>query len=197
MIKNMLWLRVVMILGACSEIVYNYYYFESKPQWSPIIWCIVWILVNAFQLAILIKDRMNLKLTEEEEKIYNLSFPKLSKVEFNKLIKSAKWTESEPGTVLVEEGAVISRLIVIFSGIAEIRMNNEIVAYIRDGNFIGEMSFITGNVTTAQVVCFTNCRYLYWDKSLLMNLIGKHHEIEEGLKSSFNMDLVNKLVKKA
>lgn len=195
MVKNMLWLRLLMIFGAISEIIY-FYFIGEKPQWNPIIWDMVWILVNTIQFAILIKERVNLKLNDDEEKLYKLSLSNIPIVEYKKLMKIAIWETVEPKTLLIDENIIFNKLMIITNGIAEVVQRNNVVAYIRDGNFMGEMSFITGKETSAQVISFTELSYVYWEKGPLQNLLSKNHIIEEGLKSSFNFDLVNKLIPK-
>jgi len=185
-----------MILGSIFEIFYFYFYNFPKPDWNPILCDIVWILVNTIQLGILVSERINLKLTDEEDKVFKNTFPNLTRIEFKKLIRIAKWADTKSNTTLVEEGVILSKLMVIFSGIAEVKKQGYTEAYLRDGNFVGEMSFITGNVTSAQVDSFTDLRYVYWEKATLNMLVAKNHEIEEGLRASFNLDLVKKLVKK-
>jgi CRP-like cAMP-binding protein len=108
-------------------------------------------------------------------------------------MRIAKWNTASHGTVLIEQNTHIDSLLLLFSGSAVVDVNGKIVAGIREGSFMGEMSFITGNVTTAKVVADTQIRYLTFGKDELLNVMKKHKEVDDGMKSIFNIDLINKL----
>jgi hypothetical protein len=192
--KNMLWLRITMIIAASMELIYRL--LTSKNPDVDIIWCVVWIIVNSVQLIILIRERMNLKLNDDEEKIYQISFNKLPKVYFKKLLQFADWENVKPGTILIREGSHIDKLMLIFSGVAKVQNAGIVTAYLRDGNFMGEMSYISGNPTSADVMALSEIRMISWEKEKLSSLLKKYKQIDEGMKVIFNIDLVKKLSKK-
>jgi len=55
LIKNILWLRIVMILGALFE---SYYFIliGGDELMVNLAWCSVWIIVNLVQMFFLLKD---------------------------------------------------------------------------------------------------------------------------------------------
>jgi hypothetical protein len=194
LIKNMLWLRVLMIIGAMIEIYY-YALIGDKELIVNLIWCIVWILVNLIQLLFLIKERIGIKFTEREKIIYKLAFLSISEINFKKLLKIAKWNKASENIVLIEKAQELDELIFITEGVAKVESDNCVTAYIADGNFAGEMSFITQNPTSAKVTTVTKVEYLSWERKSLVALIKKSKELEEGMKTIFNYDLVKKLSK--
>ncbi|MDQ1267050.1 MAG: hypothetical protein QG635_2203 [Bacteroidota bacterium] len=194
MVRNILWLRILMVGGAITEIIYSYYYYND-PLWVNIFWCSIYILVNFIQLILIVRDKLNLKFTEEESRLFKLAFTPMNEILYKKLIGIADWVEADPGFVLVDEGVKIDRLLLIYSGIAEVENKGTVVAYLRDGNFVGEMSYITGNVTSAKVTALSHLKYVVWDKETLGSLITRNKDIDESLKSIFNIDLVKKLSK--
>ncbi|OGU56692.1 MAG: hypothetical protein A2X64_09390 [Ignavibacteria bacterium GWF2_33_9] len=194
LIKNMIWLRIVMIFGALFEIIF-FLLVGSEDLIIVIFYCTIWILVNVIQLYILIKDRLSLHFNENELLIYNLSFYSLSKVNFRKLLNISKLVNYKENTVVIEEGIESNQLIFISKGVAVVDMNGQTTAFISAGNFIGEMSFISHELTSAKVTTLTPVELLVWDRDGLAHLFTKHPEIEEGLKTVFNHDLVKKLSK--
>ena len=138
---------------------------------------------------------MNLKLTDKESILYQLAFKPLSIINYKKILKAAEWDSVAEGANLVEEGVVIDRLMMIYSGIARVEADGKTVAYLGDGNFVGEMSFITNKKTSAAVTANTGLEFLFWNKENLKNLMEKSKEIEEGFRTIFNVDLVKKLSK--
>jgi len=191
-IKKMHWLRVMMIAGAVMEIIYFLFVAES-PIWSYIFWCGIWIFVNGFQLAIYLNDKLNFKMTPEETRVYQMVFHPLAISDFKKILNLASWKTISPKEQIVKEKTEIDNLFLIFTGVAEVDANGQRVAYIRDGNFIGEMSLISGGKTTANVSALTEIKMLVWNREELKKLMDKSKEIEDGLKSVFNLDFVKKL----
>lgn len=196
MIKNIIWLRLFLIFGAVLEITYSYF-ISPVHLWVNIFWAFMFILVNSYHLFILFKEKISLKLTEDEERLYKLVFFNIEKLTFAKMIKMAEWNIFKEGTVILKEGSVNDKLIVIYSGIAEVKSNNQTLAYLKDGNFIGEMSYITGEVISANVVSLTELKIIYWDLDDLNKLLTKVPDLVNGLKTSLNVDLVNKLMKRS
>jgi hypothetical protein len=190
--KNILWLRILMIIGAAIETIY--FILPNNIDWYNVSFGIGFILINSIQIIVLKRSGSKVKLSDEESHIYNLAFTPLHKKNFKKLISEAKWETAQTGTVLVMEGMRLDKLMLIFNGVAEVRTDGQIVAYLRDGNFIGEMSFITGNKTSAKVTALADMKYLTWDKEVLTTIASASKEIEEELSSVFKMDLMKKLV---
>jgi CRP-like cAMP-binding protein len=183
-----------MILGAIFEIYYFVLVGDDQLV-VTIAYCSVWILVNSIQLFILLKEKISLRFTERELILYKLSFSVLSKLSYRKLLDIAEWGTAEKDTLLIEEATKIDRLIFITKGIAKVESQNQVKAFISDGNFAGEMSFISNELTTATVTTITPMEYIVWQRDKLFELISKSKEIEEGLSTIFNHDLVKKLSK--
>jgi CRP-like cAMP-binding protein len=181
-----------MIVGAIFEIIF-FLMVGDEQLIVTLIYCSVWILVNSYELFLLLREKWSLKFNERELLIYNLSFTALSRINFRKLLDIAKWNKVDAGFVLIEEHAIIDNLMYITNGVAEVESKNKITAYLSDGNFAGEMSFISKELTTAKVTAITPVEYLVWSREELNKLILKSKEIEEGLSTVFNHDLVKKL----
>lgn len=193
-VKNMIWLRIVMIIGAVFEILY-FVMIGDEQLWVSLFWCTVWILVNSIQLYFLLKEKILLKFNEKELLIYNLSFSILEKINFRKLLDISESITFEKDKILIEDSYELDKLIFITSGIAKVEFQDNSSTFLTDGNFVGEMSFITKELTTAKVVAVTNVECLVWQRERLEKLFVKYKEIEEGLNSIFNHDLVKKLAK--
>lgn len=183
-----------MIIGAIFEIIYFLIVGDKKLN-VILFYCTIWILVNLYELILLLKERISLRLSERELLLYELSFKFLSKINFRKLLDVAEWHNAEKDTVLIEESTKIDKLYFITKGVAQVESKDKIDVYISDGNFAGEMSFITNELTTAKVTAITPIEYLVWSREKLLSLLAKSKEIEEGLSTIFNYDLVKKLSK--
>ena len=191
MVKDIMWLRIVMLVGGSVELYVDYTYSYTVNLY----WCGFMMVVNSVQLVILIRERMNLNFTEEEKKLHRMVFNSLKPVEVKKLLKAGSWNDIDENTVMIEENTKINRLMVIYEGTAAVQAKNKVIAYLRDGSFAGEMSFLTGNPTAAKVFSVTPLKYISWEKDKLEELMNKVPEIQSGLHKVFNTDLVSKINK--
>jgi hypothetical protein len=192
--KDMLLLRSFLVAGISIEMIYQFKG-KDEPIWSMIIWSSIFILINAYQIVLLANERMRNKLNEKETRLHEIVFPNMAKYNFKKLVGKASWKKVGKDDVIVKEGSFLPELILIYKGLAEVVAGNRIVAMLRDGQFIGEMSFLTGKPTTADVVAATELEYIAWNKKELDELMSKAPDISSELQKIFNSDLIHKLVK--
>lgn len=191
--KSMMWLRILMISGCAVDIVYRFK-IATSPLWTDITWCILFIGVNVYQLVILIHEKTTLTLDAMEKKLYKQVFSSLSKGNFKKLIKTADLKTFPQQSVLIEKGTILDRLTLIYEGSAAVMVDDLLVASLRDGNFAGEMSFLTGNLTSATIMIERPTVCFQWDKQKLQKLMNQNDELRIGMQSVFNSDLLAKLM---
>ena len=191
--NDMLYLRLFLAIGMSMELFYDFN-ISDKPLWTNVIWTVVIVGINVVQIVMIIKERGSLKFNPDEVKIYHTVFSSMHKVEFKKLIRTGKWETVPTGTTLITEGTKIENLTLIFEGMAEVRVKGKIVAILRDGQFMGEMSFLSGKPTTATVTSLTELKYISWPVCTLNDLIKKVPEVGSGLNNIFNSDLIQKIV---
>lgn len=194
-VKDMLWLRVFIIIGFNIELLYHFRDMH-KPEWAEILWCGFYIIVNGWQFTMLFRERRNLKFTDEELALYSKVFKDMSKISYRKLLNIAGWEELPADFILVHQNTFIEQLMLISDGLAKVEVNGAIVSYVRNGNFVGEMSFLSGNSTTATVTTIDTTHCLVWDKEQLKDLMRKDPTVEASLQTVFNSDLLSKLMAK-
>ena len=61
-----------------------------------------------------------------------------------KLMRVGKWLEAKQGETLAVEKQPINAVMLIYNGLVGVETGGKEVAKLKDGNFIGEVSFITG-----------------------------------------------------
>jgi hypothetical protein len=192
-VKDILWLRVLIIIGFNIELVYHFRDLHA-PEWAEIVWCGFYILVNGYQFTMLYRERRNLKFTDEELALHAKVFKDMPKSAFRKLLNIAGQEDLPTDFVMVHQNTTIDKLALISDGLAKIEVDDAIVSYVRNGQFVGEMSFLSGNLTTATVTTIDETRCLLWDKEQLKELMKKDIEVETSLRMVFNSDLLSKLM---
>lgn len=190
-VKDMLWLRCLTVIAALCLL--PYYYVQLVPLTAAIAWNLLFIGINLIQIVILLRERRPVTLTCDQQRLYELAFGSVTPREFLKLLEIAHWEEATDGQIIVRKGEDIDRMMMIHSGSASIRCNEQKVAELRPGQFVGEMSFITGDQTCADVVASETLRYVSWSKDSLRCLLEQRPQLKVALQYAIGIDLVGKL----
>jgi len=192
-VKDILWLRVLIIIGFNIEMAYHFRDLH-KPEWAEIIWCGFYIIVNGWQFMMLYRERRNLKFTDEELALHAKVFKNMPTTAFRKLLNIAGYEDLPNDFVMIHQDTTVDKLALISDGLAKIEVDGTIVSYVRNGQFVGEMSFLSGNLTTATVTTIDETRCLLWDKAQLRELMKKDIEVEASMQMVFSSDLLSKMM---
>jgi cAMP-binding proteins - catabolite gene activator and regulatory subunit of cAMP-dependent protein kinases len=196
LLKDILWLRLLTILSCIAGISFNYLV-PATPLWTVIYWNILFMIINLVQIAIIIKERSGIHFTEEEKELHDTLFKHFAPFEFMKLMRIGKWSQAKKGQVLAVEKQPIDSVMLIYNGRVSVESKGEEVAQLKDGNFIGEMSFITGGVATATVRALERTRYLSWSKSDIEQLLKRNPSMRSPMQGALSTDLSKKLARHA
>ena len=98
--KKMAWLRLLTIAGNALVLPY-FLYFMEPPLWNSIFWASIYILINLVMLLHLYLESRPIRLSDLEQKIYDLTFKSLEPRIFKKLIDHGSLIEHQPGENLV------------------------------------------------------------------------------------------------
>jgi CRP-like cAMP-binding protein len=97
--------------------------------------------------------------------------------------------------VLVREGEVVKDLLYVASGVARIESAGRIIAVCGPGDYLGEMSFLSGEPATATVVASRPMRVLAFDQQRLHVAVASDAAIHRAMEAGLNRNLVGKLVR--
>lgn len=193
LIRDILYLRLLAILAAIAAVLYAIFAHEySIGYWEAAIF-----LINAVQVAILIRERRNAVFNEEEKELHESLFKHFSSVQFKSMLKQATWVDAPSGEMLTEQGNPVVRLVLVVSGLASVDVDGTIVAYCKRHDFIGEMSFVSGEPATATVKTMLPTRYLMWTQDDLHKLLEHDDAIRVAMQTVLTKNLVSKLMTKS
>lgn len=196
LLKDILWLRMLTILSCFAGIAFNYFV-PANPLWSVIYWNMLFAVINIVQIAIIIRERTGIDFTEEEKELHDTLFKNFAPFEFMKLMRIAKWLEAKQGEVLAVEKETLNAVMLIYNGLVGVETNGQEVVRLRDGNFIGEVSFITGGAATATVRALQPTRYIAWPKDAINQLLNRNPSMRLAMQSMLSTDLSKKLMRRA
>jgi CRP-like cAMP-binding protein len=97
------------------------------------------------------------------------------------------------GGRVIERGRPLDRLVVVFSGRLSVEADGQRKAALRAGHFAGEMSFVTGEVPSADVRVIEPARLFVWKSDDLTRFLEGQNEFRLAFQSSIGADLVGKL----
>ena len=193
LVKDILYLRILSILASLFSVLYNFY-IPVEPMWLAINWNIIFVLVNIYHISVIIYEKRPVKMSAKEKELYETMFRGLSPVEFLKITKIAKWKKFKSPLPIIQQGKPVKDLILIYNGMVDILVNDNKVAELKDGQFVGEMSFLTEKPATAtcKVAHTTEC--LVWPQKDFKDLLKRNPSLYFTIQSLLSEQVSNNLV---
>jgi len=193
MAKNIVWLRSLTIAGNILVVPY-YLFFLDPPLWNSFVWVCIYSVINLVMLFIIYLESRPIKLSDLEQKIYDLTFKSLEPRVFKKLIDHGSIEELQPEVVLVTSNSDLDSLMLVVEGEAEVILKHGEHLIIPIGGFIGEQSFITGGKTSADVTTGKEAAtILRWNSQVLRKYLADKENLKDHLDLIFTSDLIYKL----
>ena len=193
LVKDILYLRLLSILASVFSIFYNYF-IPPEPMMIAVFWNGVFIITNLYHIAVIIYEKRPVKMSPKEKELYETMFRGLSPVEFLKIIKVAEWKEFKSPLPIIQQGKLVNDLILIYNGAVDVLVNDKKVAELKDGQFVGEMSFLTEKPATAtcKVTHTTEC--LVWPQKDFKDLLKRNPSLYFTIQSLLSEQVSNNLV---
>ena len=193
LVKDILYLRILSILASLFSVLYNFY-IPLEPMWLPIGWNIIFVLVNLYHIAVIIYEKRPVKMSSKEKELYETMFRGLSPVEFLKITKVAQWKQFKSPLPIIQQGKPVNDLILIYNGMVDILVNDKKVAELKDGQFVGEMSFLTEKPATATCKVTHDTECLVWPQKDFKDLLKRNPSLYFTIQSLLSEQVSNNLV---
>jgi hypothetical protein len=191
-VKDILLLRVISIVASLSSITYNYFV-PAFPLWLVINWNLVFILINTVRIGHLVHEKVTVSFSEKEKELYETLFRNFSPVEFMKILRISEWKSANKNETLTTQGQPVNNLMLVYNGAAKVIKDGQEVALLKDGDFIGEMSFNSNNPANATVIAVESVQILSWPKEELKKLLNRNPSMKFATQSVLSANLVQKL----
>ena len=195
LVKDILYLRIVSVVASLFSIFYNFY-IPTEPMWLAINWNIVFVLVNLYHIAVIIYEKRPVKMEPKDKELYETLFKDLTPVEYLKITKIAKWETFKSGYKLIKEGADVNRLMLIYNGTVDIAVKGKWVAELKDGQFIGEMSFLTEKPATAECIVKHDTECIVWRQPEFKALLKRNPSLYFTIQSLLSAQVSDALATK-
>ena len=190
LVKDILWLRVVSILASLFSVFYNYV-IPANPMWLAINWNIVFVVVNLYHIAVIIYEKRPIKMAPKDKELYETLFKDLSPVEYLKISKVAEWKSFKSGETIIRQNHLVTDLILIYNGTVDVVVGTKKVAELKDGQFVGEMSFLTEKSATATCIVKHDTECLVWKQPEFKELLKRNPSLYYTIQSLLSNQLVS------
>ena len=190
LVKDILWLRIVSILASLFSVFYNWV-IPVEPMWIPIGWNFVFVGLNLYHIAVIIYEKRPIKMAPKDKELYETLFKDLSPLEYLKISKVAQWIKYKAGETIIRQDHLVPDLILIYNGTVDVVVENKKVAELKDGQFVGEMSFLTEKTATATCIVKHNTECLVWKQPEFKELLKRNPSLYYTIQSLLSNQLVS------
>ena len=190
LVKDILWLRIMSILASLFSVFYNYI-IPPEPMWIPIGWNFVFVIVNIYHIAVILYEKRPVKMDDKNEELYSTLFKEMSPVEYLKISKVAEWKKYKSGEMIIRQEHLVPDLILIYNGTVDVAVDGEKVAELKDGQFVGEMSFLTEKSATADCIVKHNSECLVWKQKEFKELLKRNPSLYYSIQSLLSNQLIS------
>ena len=193
LVKDILYLRLVSVLASLFSVFYNYT-IPIEPMWLAINWNIVFIVVNIYHIAVLIYEKRPVHMSPKYKELYETMFKDMTPVEFLKITKIADWIHFKEGEVITQQKHTVDTLNLIYNGTVNVTVDGSKVAQLKDGQFVGEMSFLTEKPATATCVVKHDTELLVWPQKEFKDLLKRNPSLYFTIQSLLSAQVSSALV---
>ena len=194
LVKDIFWLRILSIAASLFSVFYNYV-IPAEPMWLAINWNFIFIAVNLYHIAVILYEKREVKMDDKNQELYDTLFKEMTPVEYLKISRAAKWELVKAGQRIITQGMPVPDLYLIYNGTVDVLVDNEQIAELKDGEFVGEMSFLTEKVATATCKVKYDAQCLVWKQKEFKELLKRNPSLYFTIQSVLSSQVSDKLVK--
>ncbi|WP_417309295.1 Crp/Fnr family transcriptional regulator [Devosia sp.] len=192
LMRDMSWLRAIAIAAGVLRITNRAF---VHVDYVVVFWESIFVAVNVGQLLLLWYYARRHRFSADEQ-VFLKHLPKgVERVVAQRLLRLSTLREVEDGAVLTRQGEPMTDLLFVTEGVVQIEQGDRIVAVCGAGDFIGEMSFLSGANANATARAAHPLRVIAFDQKKLRAALDRDANLRRALDASFSSGLVGKLSK--
>tara|TARA_Y100000817_G_C16571912_1_gene417972 strand:+ start:54 stop:557 length:504 start_codon:yes stop_codon:yes gene_type:complete len=160
-------------------------------MWIAVGWNIVFVMVNLYHIGVIIYEKRPVQMNPKDKELYETLFKDLSPVEYLKISKVSEWKKFKCGEIIIRQDNLVKDLILIYNGTVDVVVDKKKVAQLKDGQFVGEMSFLTEKPATATCIVRHDCECLVWKQPEFKDLLKRNPSLYYTIQSLLSNQLVS------
>ena len=133
-------------------------------------------------------------MSPKHQELYETMFKNMTPVEFLKITKIADWCHFKENELITQKGHNVPTLNLIYNGTVDVVVENKTVAQLKDGQFVGEMSFLTEKPATATCKVKHDTECLVWEQKKFKELLKRNPSLYFTIQSLLSAQVSSALV---
>ncbi len=187
-IRDILWLRIVIMAGHAFLVSYA----VLTGNKSVMFWNGLFTVINIYEVIVILRERRAIKIPDDLKDLHENVFSGMTSREFLYFWETGQIAEVEP-SCLIRQGEKQEKLSLILSGQVDVMVHAEKIATLARGRFIAEMSFLTAEPASADVVNNERIVTVSWDHQKLHHLETLNPSLYIKIQKIFAKELSMKL----
>jgi signal transduction histidine kinase len=192
LMRRMVWLRMFAVASGVTKIVYRAFFIVDPVS---VLWELVFVIVNVVQLILIWYYEYHHRFSNEGHHFAESMPSGTERSAIKRLLDLSDLRRSNPGEELTQEGRPVRDLMYLADGIVKIERGAQLVAICGPGDYVGELSFLSGSAATATATVVKPARILVFDQAKLTAAIEADPPLRRALESALNRNLAGKLVR--
>jgi CRP-like cAMP-binding protein len=192
LMRRMVLLRLFAVAAGLAKVVYRSVFLFDPVS---VLWETIFVLVNVIQLLLIWWYEHHHRFADDHQHFAENMPDDVDRRALKRLLDLAEVKLFETATTLTTEGAAVQRLVYIADGIVKIEHAERLVAICGPGDYIGELSFLSGKPATATATVVKPTRALVFDQQKLTASTAADPQLRRTLESALNRNLAGKLTR--
>jgi hypothetical protein len=192
-VKDILWLRVLSIVG--SLVILPYYYLQPEPLWEPMMWSFVYMAIHGFRAWGIIQERRPVEFSDEENTLYKKTFDNLSPQQFKKILKIGQWQDLDKGVKVQSEGDPAENVVAVTTGELKARKSGRVLGSYGPGDLIGLGCIMTNAKEFCDTTVTRPARVMRWNYPELKKILDADQNLAFALEKTAGATLAANLIK--
>lgn len=159
----------------------------------PMLLAAAFVTVNLAQLAVLWSRSRKGTMLEEEKALFEHLLGAKASSHQGRLRDLIRWRDVGMGTVLMRQGEQDPPLIYVASGKVRVEADGVEVGVCEEGDFLGEMSLVSGRKASATVTVVQLARIARFDRDALAQYARAVPEVGTAITNALNRGLAAKV----
>ena len=188
--REILWIRVLLTLGYLFRFLTQYIYADNI---NASIWMVVFVVINLVQIIRIINERRKRYIEPKIFDIYESVFKSLTSYEFLTFWKTGEIKHAPKDHKIIVKDSKLNSIILLLNGRVKVQNKGAHITYLPRGSFLGEMSFITKEEASADVISEEDISYIEWTNEKLLKIKNNNRVFWTKIQNILLNDLIVKI----
>lgn len=188
-------MRDLRILALVSGLFAAIHFAIRQPDNVAFVWVIILLVANGVQLGLLLSRSRGGLLRIEEKALVEDVLKVQEPAQQRRLLDLVEWRDVAEGSELIRQGQSRPPLIYVASGTAAVEFDGAQVGVAEGGDFLGEMSLVSGATASAGVTAKSAMRIALLDRDGILRMAQAIPELSGAFDRALNLGMAAKIAR--